>query len=397
MNTPNNTEKCFVIIGAGASGNAAAETLRQDGFTGRIVMITRESCLPYDRTQLSKNYLKNHHSNPPILRSEEFYAARDIEIMTDCHVSNVNIKEKQILCQDGILLKYDKLLLATGGTARYLNIPGAELKNIFTLRNLDDADRIKASAMKGSKVVVVGASFIGMELASTLTELELSVTVVALESVPFERTLGEEIGKMFQELHEKNGVSFELNTVVEKFEGEDKVQKVILKNGNTLKADFVLLGVGVKPSTEFLKDLKLNPDGSIPVDKYLRAADDIYAAGDIASFKDWRTDDNIRIEHWRLAREHGRIAAHNMMELKEEFRSIPFFWTSQFGVDLRYVGHVNKWDDIIFHGEPSEQKFKMTAIAELMDKNIMPTPAELQSGPIDMAQRLKEAKVRKNI
>jgi len=402
-------EKTFIIIGTGAAGNTAAETLRKDGFDGRIIMVTRESCLPYDRTELSKKYLKSENSIPPILRSEEFYRNNNIEFITKCEVTELNIQNKKILCNNGDYMSFDKLLIATGSVPRCLNLPGSQLKNIFTLRDLDDANRIKIAAEEGTRVVIIGASFIALEVAATMREMNLSVTVVAPELVPFERILGVEIGRMFQNLHEEHGVSFRLGNVPTSFEGEDKVKKVILKSGEVLDADFVLMAIGVQPITNFIKGIELNPDGGVKVDKYLRITEDIYAAGDIASFIDWRIGEYIRSGHWRLASEHGRVAAHNMLGKNEEFHSIPFFWTSQYDVDLRYVGHVANWDEIILQGEPAKRdfsayyvkkgqvlaaagvgnKFKMSSIARLMSMDKMPTPEELRLGPVDMDLRLK--------
>lgn len=402
-------ERNFVIIGGGAAGNAAAETLRQDGFQGVIAMITRERHLPYDRPDLSKGYLQESEPESPILRSEDFYNDYDIEVLTEHEVVSIDHSNKEVVFSDDSLLKYDKLLLAPGSIPRKLEVPGAELQNVFTLRSYDDAQEITAMVEKSSNAVVVGASFIGMETAASMTERGLSVTVVAPDSVPFERVFGEEVGEMYRELHEENGVSFKLGTKVSRFEGNDKVEKVILENGDELETDFVLVGIGVKPATGFLKEIELNPDGSVNVDKNFRVTEDIYAAGDIANFIDWRIDERIRIEHWRLAEQHGRVTAHNMAGKEVEYLSVPFFWTNQLDSNLKYVGYTADWDDIIVHGVISAQEFiafyvkndkvlaaagmgdslRMLAIAELMHMDDMPTPKQLYSGSIDFVQRLK--------
>ena len=406
---PQADSRTFIIIGTGAAGNAAAETLRQAGFEGRVVMVTRESRLPYDRTGLSKGFLKSEDSEPGMLRSADFYDEYDIDVLTKHEVINIDATDKKIIFQGGSLLKYGKLLLATGSIPRRLNIVGDSLENVSTLRNPDDANFIKSMSQNGSQIVIVGASFIGMETAASLAENDVSITVVAPESVPFENTLGKEIGQMYKELHEENGISFKLGSKIAWFEGEKKVQKVVLESGDALEADFVLMGVGVQPATGFLKGMELNPDGSLSVDKNFRVAEDIYAAGDIASFIDWRTGKRIRIEHWRLAEQHGRIAAQNMAGKETEFRSLPFFWTNQLKVSLGYMGYVKDWDDIIIHGDLSERNFaayyvkdgrilaaagagsavQKTAIAELMRTDQMPAPDELRQGPVDMSQKLK--------
>jgi len=406
---PRVDSRSFVIIGAGAAGNAAAEALRRDGFQGRVIMVTRESHLPYDRPQLSKGYLKQDRPGSATLRPRKFYIDHGIEILTNRVVTRVDASNKAIVFNDGSSLNWDKLLLATGSRPRRPNVPGAELQGIFTLRGLNDADQIKAAVEKASRAVVIGASFIGMETAASMTEWGLSVTIVARESIPFERTLGKEIGWMYQRIHEENGVSFKLDTGVSRFEGAHKVRAVVLDNGDRLKADFVVVGIGVQPVTDFLKGVRVNPDGSVLVDKHLCIAEDLYAAGDIATFVDWRTEERIRIEHWRVAEQHGCVAAHNMIGKDIEFHGIPFFWTGQFGISVRYVGHVTEWDEIIFHGDPSRRKFvafyvkhdqvlaaagcghdmKMAAIAELMRMNRIPSPKELRGSPMNLARWLK--------
>ena len=410
--SPNKDGRSFVIIGTGAAGNAAAEALRQDGFEGRVVMITREKRLPYDRTGLSKGFLKSDDTDPEMLRTADFYDKYDIEILTNHEVTGVDIENKKVAFQKGSSLKYDKLLLAMGSIPRLLDVPGASLENISTLRNPDNANLIKSMTKEGSRIVIMGSSFIGMETAASLIGKKLpnlSITIVALDSVPFEKTLGKEIGQMYKKLHEDNGISFQLNTRVARFAGNGKIEEVILDNGNKLPADFVLIGVGVQPATGFLKSMKLNPDGSLSVDKHFQAAKDIYAAGDIASFIDWRTGERIRIEHWRLAEQHGRIAAHNMVGKEAEYRGVPFFWTNQLGVSLGYMGYVKEWDDIIIKGELAARNFaayyvkdnrilaaagagsavQKTAIAELMRIDQMPTPDKLRQGQVDMNELLK--------
>jgi len=409
---PDKDGRTFVIIGTGAAGNAAAEALRQVGYEGHVVMVTKEGRLPYDRTGLSKGFLKNKDTEPEMLRTKDFYDKYDIEILTKHEVVGIDIASKKVEFYDGSSLKYNKLLLASGSIPRRLNVPGASLENITTLRNPDNANFIKSSIKDGSRVVILGASFIGMETAASLAGLKLPnlfITIVAPESLPFERTLGKELGQMYKKLHEDNGISFRLDAKVASFAGNGKVEEVILDNGNKLPADFVLMGVGVQPATGFIKGIELNPDGSLPVDKNFQVAEDIYAAGDIASFIDWRTDERIRIEHWRLAEQHGRIASHNMAGKEAEYQSVPFFWTNQLGVSLGYMGYVKQWDEIIFKGDLAARNFaayyvkenrvlaaagagsmgQKTATAELMQIDQMPSTDELRRGPVDMDKLLK--------
>ncbi|RJR45769.1 MAG: NAD(FAD)-dependent dehydrogenase [Deltaproteobacteria bacterium] len=403
--------RTFVILGAGAAGLAAAEALRQDGFQGRVVMITQEKRLPYDRPELSKNYLAGANPQEVLwLRSREFFETHDLEIFLETKVARVEAGAKTLSFADGTVMKYDALLVATGGLARPLEVPGGNLAGVFTLRNLEDAEAIIAAARKGANAVIAGASFIGMETAGSLSARGLKVTVAAPGPVPFHRTLGPEIGRMWQRLLEENGVSFRLGARVERLEGRHRVEAVLLDNGEQLPADLVIAGVGVKPATEMLQGVPVNPDGSVTVDEHLRAAEGLYAAGDIARFPDWRTGDLIRIEHWRLAMQHGRVAAHNMAGKKTPFRDIPFFWSERLDIHFQYAGYVSDWDEIIYHGDPATRNFlafyvknrrvlaaagcqhleEMAAIMELMRLDRLPAPEELRRGPVDFLARLRE-------
>jgi NADPH-dependent 2,4-dienoyl-CoA reductase/sulfur reductase-like enzyme/nitrite reductase/ring-hydroxylating ferredoxin subunit len=405
----NNDKRIYVIVGGGGAGSSAVESLRHNGYQGHIAMITCESILPYDRTALNKGYLKSDEAKLYFNRSKDFYDEYGVEVLTERKVTAVDKLAKSIAFADGSSMKYDKLLLAMGSVPRILNAPGSNLGNIFTLRSSVDADKIKSMAKKGSTAVIIGASFIGLETSTNLADRGVSVTIVAPESVPFDRLLGSEIGNMYKNLHEEKGNRFMLGSTVKAFEGDGVVQQVVLESGEKLPADFVILGVGVQPATKFLKGIDLNPDGSVSVDRHLQAAEDIYAAGDIASFKWWFTGEEIRIEHWRLALQHGMIAGSNMAGKPAEYKSVPFFWSNQVGANLKYIGHTKGWDEIIFQGSPEKKDFiayyvkndkisavalvgntmQMLACAQLMQENDMPTPEQLRKGSVDMAKLLK--------
>lgn len=408
---PDIDQRTFVVLGAGAAGSAAVEALRQAGFAGRIVMLTYEDKLPYDRTWLSKDYFNGKVSRDEMpLRSQQFYDAHDIEVLLNKRVTRIDATTKIITFADDETMTYDSLLLATGGKPRQLDVEGADLENIFTLRSFADVEKILASAENASCAVVIGSSFIGMEAAAGLAQKGLQVTVVSPSSVPFEKILGQEIGKLFQQVHEEQGVKFLLGSKAQKFEGNGKVEAVILENGDRLTTDLVVVGVGVQPATEFLKGVELHEkDRSVIVDEYLCAADDLYAAGDIARYPDWRTGEITRVEHWRLAAQHGRIAAYNMAGKAVKFAGVPVFWTMQFQFPLRYVGHATDWDEIIFDGSLQEREFiafyvkddrvlaaagsqrdtEMAAIFELMRLEQMPTATELRNSKIDLVVQLK--------
>lgn len=352
-------QRRFVILGGGAAGFMAAQTLREDGFAGRIILITRENRPPYDRPNLSKDYLQGHAEPEWMpLRSGDFFSERDIEVLHEIEVANVAIETKEITFEDGATLKYDSLLLATGGTPRKLPYQTDIQDNVFLLRSFSDTDALIAAAEEGKRVVVIGASFIGMEAASSLKTRGCDVTVVAPGEAPFEKVLGAEIGKLFQRIHESNGVNFRLGEKVKGFAGTgDHVDAVVLENGERLEAELVVVGIGVRPATGFLKGIKLHQDGGVIADEFLRIADDVYAAGDIVHFPDQRTNELTRIEHWRTAMQEGRTAAHNMAGNRKVFDAVPFFWTVQFDAKLRYVGHAKDWDEIIFQGDVEKQDF----------------------------------------
>jgi apoptosis-inducing factor 3 len=358
-------DRVFVIVGGGAAGNSAAEELRRVGFKGRVIIVSDVPEVPVDRPNLSKDYLDGHAQPEWIpLRDENWYAARDIELRLNTRVQSIDLQAKTVMVDVGEPLHYDKLLLATGGKPRQLtNLPGTDLKGVYTLRTLDDSTRIIEAAEQGKRAVIIGASFIGMEVASSLGGGRgVSVTVVEMSPVPFARVFGEDIGRMFQQLHEEKGVQFRLGAKINRLLGENGyVTGVELGDGEVLPADFVVVGVGVSPATDFLNGSGLQleeKDRSVRVNASLRTSEhDIYAAGDIARWEDG-TAAGTRIEHWRVAQQHGIIAARNMLGGAEDANNhVPFFWTTQWGTTLNYVGHANQWDEIIYRGSPQDRNF----------------------------------------
>jgi NADPH-dependent 2,4-dienoyl-CoA reductase/sulfur reductase-like enzyme/nitrite reductase/ring-hydroxylating ferredoxin subunit len=318
-------ERVFVIAGGGAAGYAAAQTLREDAFTGRVLLITREDHLPYDRPNLSKEYLQGTAEPGWLpLRSEEFLAEHDIEVIRNRTIRHIDASKKTITFADGETLICDALLLATGGEPRKLPFQSETQENVFLLRSRNDSDAIISAAAKGKRAVVIGASFIGMEVASSLALRGCEVTIVAPDRVPFEKILGPEIGRLFQNIHEGHGIKFKLGTAVSGFNDETNVTAVILETGERLETDLVVVGVGVKPNTDFLEGLMRHQDGGVIVDEHMCAAEGVYAAGDIAYFPNLLAREHQRIEHWRTAMQQGRIAAHNMVGKKTTYDSVPF-------------------------------------------------------------------------
>ncbi len=408
---PEADARVFAILGAGAAGYAAAQTLREDGFRGRIVVVTREGRLPYDRPNLSKDYLAGSAEPEWMpLRPDEFYDEHAIEVARGRGVVSFDASTRTVTFDDGESASYDAVLVATGGVARRPELPGADLEGVVTLRSFDDADAIIAGVERARRAVVVGASFIAMEAAASLVTRGLKVTVVAPDKVPFERSLGPEIGKMLRALHEEHGVVFRLGASVVRVEGDPSVTGVALDDGSRLDTDLVVLGVGVRPATSFVEGLELHADGGIDVDDRLRAADGVWAAGDVARYADPRTGARGRIEHWRTALQQGRVAAHNMAGCDTAFTETPFFWTKQYGEGVQYVGHATEWDEILVDGDVTKRDFlaiyvengaivaasgsgrdaPLGAISELMRLGRMPTPDEVRGGGFDWVARLAE-------
>ncbi len=402
---PKGDRRTFVILGTGAAALTAGETLRQDGFGGRIIMVTRESVLPYDRTELSKRYLAKADQEEPYLRHNKFYDSNGIEILFDHEVTDVAIGSRTVSFRQGPSLEFDRLLIATGGVPRRLGVEGEDLPGVFLLRSFEDCQRIRD--LDGIEhVLVVGSAFIGMEVAASIRQRNVNVTVVSPDSVPFERGLGRPIGAMLQRIHEDNGVKFELSRKIDRFEQSAGGIVAHLDDGRTIETQRVIIGIGVTPATSFLRDVPLNRDGSVSVDSRMRMAQDVWAAGDIAQFPDWRTAQGIRIEHWRSAQQLGRCAAHNMTGRDVPYSGVPFFWTFQFRTVIQYVGHATSYDSIEMHGSVDAGQFlafykldervlavsganeshRLMVAAEVMKHPALPTTQELLT-EMDRAQQ----------
>ena len=396
----------FVIVGGGPAGLNCAETLRQSNFTGQITVISREDVIPYDRTLLTKAV--GGDSSKWSLRPADFLADADIDYKLKSRVYSVNPKEKKVILVNGEHIHYDKLCIATGANVWKPPVDGLDAKNVFFMRTNKDQTAIKEAAKTAKNIVVIGASFIGSETAAGfVTQFkEAKVTLVSATDVPFKLQFGEEIGKMMKSEHEKAGVNVETSAMLEKVNAnaDGSVKSVSLSNGNEIEADLVLLGTGVRPATEFLKDsgLELEKDGGVTVDPFLQTNDKhIFAAGDIASYPYWPTGSHTRTEHWVVALDQGTFAAFNMLGKLVPYGSIPFFWTRHYNKSLQYVGNGQGWTDIHIDGDVAANKFiayysnkndQVIAVAgqgnssgvltlfEALHQNVMPKASEIKSG-----------------
>jgi len=337
-----------VIIGGGAAGNAAAEGLRREGYSGTVTMLSADTSLPCDRPNLSKNFLAG---SAPVdwlsLRSAAFYREHNIDVRLATRVVNIDTAPRRLQLDDGSALAYGALLLATGAEPIRLDIPGVDLPHVHYLRTQADSEALVSAGPTCRRAVLIGASFIGLEVASSLRARNIEVHVVGRETTLMEKILGPQVGNFLRQLHEKHGVVFHLGTSPTKIDA----QAVTLQNGEKLQADLVVVGVGVRPAIALAEQAGLAIDHGVVVDEYLQTSmPGIFAAGDIARWPDRLTGERIRVEHWVVAERQGQTAARNMLGQRERYDAVPFFWTEQYDFGLAYVGHAERWDQADIDG-----------------------------------------------
>jgi 3-phenylpropionate/trans-cinnamate dioxygenase ferredoxin reductase subunit len=352
------SHQTHVIVGASLAGARAAETLRDEGFDGRIVLIGDEPERPYERPPLSKDYLRGEAESKPYVHNQEFYAERDIDLRTATTVDGIDPAAGEISLRGGEKLAFDRLLLTVGARPRRLSIPGADLDGVLYLRSVEDSDTIRSWIDRGGRLVTIGAGWIGAEVAASAKQRGCDVTILEMADVPLQRVLGSELGAIYRDIHTDHGTRFLGGVSVEAIEGDGAVGAVRLGDGQRIDADFVVVGVGVEPRVELAQAAGLRIDNGVVCDEFLRTnAESIYAAGDVANAQHPLLGRRIRVEHWANALNQGPAAARNMLGREEPYDRVPYFFSDQYEVGMEYSGYAADWDEVVFRGDVDAREF----------------------------------------
>ena len=349
----------FVIAGAGFAGAKAAETLRQEGFDGRIALIGAEHERPYERPPLSKDYLRGEAERETIyVHREAFYAEHDIELRLGRDAVELDLGRREVVLDDGEWLRYDRLLFATGAEPRRLAIPGGEVDGVLYLRTVTDCDALRERLERCSSLVVVGAGWIGSEVAASARTRGLEVTMLDPQGVPLERVLGPEVGAVYRDIHLDHGVRMRPGTAVEAFEGADRVERVRTSAGDAIDCDFVVVGVGARPRVELAERAGIAVGDGILVDERLQSSvPGVFAAGDVANALHPFYGERVRVEHWNNALHQGPTAALNMLDRTVAYDASPYFFSDQYDTGMEYTGFARTWDRVVFRGDPASREF----------------------------------------
>jgi 3-phenylpropionate/trans-cinnamate dioxygenase ferredoxin reductase subunit len=352
------SDRTFVIVGAGLAGAKASETLREEGFEGRIVLIGAEAERPYERPPLSKDYLRGESESKPYVHDEGFYADNQIDLRASARVNSIEPSAAEVVLEGGERIGYERLLLATGAEPRRVNIPGADLDGVLYLRTIADSEAIRDRIEAGGRLVTIGAGWIGAEVAASARQRGCEVTVIERGSLPLERVLGPELGAIYQRIHTDHGVNVLTETALEALEGKGRVDVVRTADGKLIDADFVVVGVGVTPRTELAAAAGVEVDNGVVVDDRLQtSAPNVFAAGDLANADHPLFGRRIRVEHWANALNQGPAAARNMLGADQPYDAVPYFFSDQYDVGMEYAGYATDWDEVVFRGDPEEREF----------------------------------------
>ena len=352
-------EGTFVIVGASLAGAKAAEVLRREGFGGRIVLIGEEPQRPYERPPLSKEYLRGEAGpEKAYVHDERFYGEHEIELRTSVRVVAIDPAAAQVVFGDLTRLRYDRLLLATGAVPRRLSIPGSDLPGVHYLRTIEDSERLTQAITPASKVVVVGAGWIGSEVAASARQIGAEVVLIERGRLPLERVLGAEVGAVYRDLHTTHGVEFLSDTGIEAVDGARSVEAVRTSTGRSIACDVVVIGVGAVPRVELAEAAGLLVEDGIAVDERLETSvPGVFAAGDAAAAWHPFYQARIRVEHWANALHQGEVAARNMLGLATPYERLPYFYSDQYDLGMEYTGYAPSWDKVVFRGDPGTRQF----------------------------------------
>ena len=392
--------RAFVIAGAGLAGAKAAQTLREEGFEGDVVLLGEEPERPYERPPLSKGLLLGAAERETVFVHEpNWYTEHDVDLRTGIGVAAIDRAARRVEMADGQRVSYDALLLATGSTPRPLDVPGAYLDGVLKLRTLTDSDRIAAALVAGAKLVVVGGGWIGLEVAAAARQQGVDVTVLERSELPLLRVLGPDVARVFADVHRDHGVAFRSGAGVREFRGDGRVSSVALQDGTQLPADVVVVGVGVHPNVGLAETAGLAVDNGVVLDQALRSSDPrIYAAGDIANAYHRLYGTHLRVEHWATALHSGPAAARSMLGIDVVYDRLPYFYTDQYDLGMEYTGYApaGAYDTVVIRGDLAEREFIAfwTAgerILAGMNVNVWNVTADIEefirsAAPVDLAR-----------
>ncbi len=344
-----------MIIGSGMTGGNAAKALRAEGFDGPIHLVGNEPGVPFGRPPLSKGYLRGEESLKGwLVEPADWYEANGVELVRDT-ATGIDLPKHRVALASGKVLDYTKLLLATGGRNRSLDVPGSNQDGVLQLRTVADSDAIQHAALAGARAVIVGMGFIGSEVAASLRQLGVGVTAVFLEKVPLEAVLGIEVGTVMAEIHAEAGVELIAQDSIARFEGSRRVERAVTRSGRTIECDVALIAVGIVPNVELAVDAGIDCDNGILVDSECRtSAPDVFAAGDVANILH-PLFGRVRVEHYNNAEKQGRTAARSMLRLAE-YDYLYTFWSDQYEHKIEYAGHARRWDSFVVRGSLAERK-----------------------------------------
>ena len=354
-----NSRKTFVIVGAGLAGAKAAETLRTEGFAGRVVLLGDEQERPYERPPLSKDYLRGEtRADELFVHDHDFYDDHGIELVLGRTAVRLDTSTRDVTLDDGARLRYDRLLLATGAEPFRPGIQGGDLDGVLYLRSKKDSDALRERFQRGGAVVVVGAGWIGSEVAASTRELGLDVTVIDPLSVPLERVLGRAVGAVYHDLHSDHGVSMLMGASVDAFLGDEVVERVRTRDGREMPCDLAVVGVGARTRTRLAAQAGITVDDGVLVDQFLQSSDPgVFAAGDVANAAHPHIGGRVRVEHWSNALHQGPAAARNMLGLADAYTRLPYFFSDQYDVGMEYSGFARGWDRVVCRGDAASREF----------------------------------------